>query len=78
MSVFEYYTAPWCVPCQKLKPVWNSIPPRPGVVMRVVDIDVEAAPPELKSVPWLRQIVDGEVVRSEPIPSAAWLKARLG
>ena len=67
---FVYFTAEWCGPCRRLKPVLTNLP---GV--KVVEVDVDRADEDLVSdterVPTVQAWVDGrrvDTVRGDDVP----------
>jgi thioredoxin 1 len=61
-NVLLYFTASWCGPCQKLKPILKSI----AEELTVVEIDVDdhgdlADAHEVQGIPLLKYVVDGDV-----------------
>ena len=62
-NVLLYFTAPWCGPCQQLKPILRTIADE-GLVT-VVEIDVDdhgdvADVHEVQGIPLLEYVVDGD------------------
>lgn len=69
MSKFEnvkviLYTAPWCQPCQSVKPIVQEVCKNYGVELLVIDVDKypeEADRAGIRSVPCLLILRDGEL-----------------
>ena len=65
-NVLLYFTAPWCGPCQQLKPVLKSIGEEGHVLVEAlgegeIDVDVHADladTHEVQGIPLLKYVVD--------------------
>lgn len=65
MIAAYYFTADWCGPCKKVRPVVEQINQDSTVKFQLVDVDSElelVRAFEIKSVPTFIIIKDGEVV----------------
>ena len=65
MIAAYYFTADWCGPCKKVRPVVEQINQDSTVKFQLVDVDSELEMVrafEIKSVPTFIIIKDGEVV----------------
>ena len=66
MIVAYYFTADWCAPCKKTKPIVEEINKDSSIKFQIIDVDssidlVKAF--EIKSVPTFIIIKDGEIVK---------------
>jgi thioredoxin 1 len=66
MIVAYYFTADWCAPCKKTKPIVEEINKDRSIKFQIIDVDsamdlVRAF--EVKSVPTFIVIKDGEVIK---------------
>ena len=60
-NVLLYFTAPWCGPCQQLKPVLKSIGEEGHATIVEIDVDVHADladTHEVQGIPLLKYVVD--------------------
>ena len=60
-NVLLYFTAPWCGPCQQLKPVLKSISEEGLATVVEIDVDVHADladTHEVQGIPLLKYVVD--------------------
>ena len=60
-----YFTADWCNPCKKVKPIVEEINQDSTVKFKIVDVDLEidlAKSFEIASVPTFILIEDGNVI----------------
>ena len=65
MIAAYYFTADWCGPCKKVRPVVEQINQDSTIKFQLVDVDSEidlVKAFEIKSVPTFILIKDGEVV----------------
>lgn len=65
MIAAYYFTADWCGPCKKVRPVVEQINQDSPVKFQLIDVDSEidlVKAFEIKSVPTFILIKDGEVV----------------
>lgn len=65
MIAAYYFTADWCGPCKKVRPIVEQINQDSTVKFQLVDVDSEidlVKAFEIKSVPTFILIKDGEVV----------------
>lgn len=65
MIAAYYFTADWCGPCKKVRPVVEQINQDSTIKFQLVDVDSElelVRAFEIKSVPTFILIKDGEVV----------------
>lgn len=65
MIAAYYFTADWCNPCKKVRPVVEEINQDSPVKFQLIDVDSEldlVKAFEIKSVPTFILIKDGEVV----------------
>lgn len=65
MIAAYYFTADWCGPCKKVRPVVEQINQDSPVKFKLIDVDSEldlVKAFEIKSVPTFILIKDGEVV----------------
>jgi len=73
-----HFTADWCVPCQKSKPLVNKFVEENNVDYQVIDIDREfhtAGMYEVKSIPTFISLKDGEYYdRHVGVPTEEILK----
>lgn len=62
-----HFTADWCMPCQRLKPIINDfVDNNPTVIYQTIDVDNEfdlALEYEIKSVPTLVIFKDNEIIK---------------
>ena len=61
-NILLYFTAPWCGPCQQLKPILTSIAEEGLVKIVEIDVDVHgdlADTHEVQGIPLLKYVVDG-------------------
>ena len=66
MIVAYYFTADWCAPCKKTKPIVEEINKDKSIKFQIIDVDssidlVKAF--DIKSVPTFIIIKDGEIVK---------------
>lgn len=65
MITAYYFTADWCGPCKKVRPIVEEINKDSSVKFKVVDVDSEmelVRAFEIKSVPTFIIIKDGEII----------------
>lgn len=65
MIVAYYFTADWCGPCKKVRPVVEEINKDSSIKFKIIDVDSEidlVRSFEIKSVPTFILIKDGDVV----------------
>lgn len=65
MIAAYYFTADWCGPCKKVRPVVEQINQDSPIKFKLIDVDSEldlVKAFEIKSVPTFILIKDGEVV----------------
>jgi len=65
MITAYYFTADWCGPCKKVRPIVEEINKDSAVKFKVVDVDSEmdlVKAFEIKSVPTFIIIKDGEII----------------
>jgi thioredoxin 1 len=61
-----YFTADWCAPCKKTKPIVEEINKDSDIKFKIIDVDSEmdlVRAFEVKSVPTFIVIKDGEVIK---------------
>ena len=66
MIIAYYFTADWCGPCKRVRPVVEEINKDSVVKFKIIDVDSEmelVKAFEIKSVPTFIVIKDGEIVR---------------
>lgn len=65
MIVAYYFTADWCAPCKKTRPIVEEINRDRAIKFQIIDVDSEmdlVRAFEIKSVPTFIVIKDGEIV----------------
>lgn len=65
MIVAYYFTADWCAPCKKTRPLVEEINKDRAIKFQIIDVDSEmdlVRAFEIKSVPTFIVIKDGEIV----------------
>lgn len=65
MIVAYYFTADWCAPCKKTRPIVEEINKDRAIKFQIIDVDSEmdlVRAFEIKSVPTFIVIKDGEIV----------------
>jgi thioredoxin 1 len=65
MTSAYYFTADWCGPCKKVRPIVEAINSDSTIKFKLIDVDSEmdlVRAFEIKSVPTFILIKDGEVV----------------
>jgi thioredoxin 1 len=66
MIAVYYFTADWCAPCKKVRPIVEEINKDSQIKFKVIDVDSEmdlVRAFEIKSVPTFIAIKDGEVIK---------------
>lgn len=66
MTAAYYFTADWCAPCKKVRPIVESINQDSYLKFKIIDVDSEmelVKAFEIKSVPTFIIIKDGEIVK---------------
>jgi thioredoxin 1 len=66
MIIAYYFTADWCAPCKKVRPIVEEINKDSIVKFKVIDVDSEmelVKAFEIKSVPTFIIIKDSEIVK---------------
>jgi thioredoxin 1 len=66
MIIAYYFTADWCGPCKRVRPIVEEINKDSVVKFKIIDVDSEmelVKAFEIKSVPTFIVIKDGEIVR---------------
>ena len=61
-----YFTADWCGPCKKVRPIVEEINKDSTIKFKIIDVDSEmelVRAFEIKSVPTFIIIKDGEIVK---------------
>lgn len=61
MIELKYYTAEWCQPCKRLKPIAEKIAKEYGITFRTLDIEKADVPADIKSVPTIAITDHGNV-----------------
>ena len=53
MRVVHYYSAPWCTPCMRLKPLAKKLADEYGATLKVIDIEAtpDIVPAGITGVP---------------------------
>lgn len=65
MNSAYYFTADWCGPCKKVRPIVEEINKDSSLKFKIIDVDSEmdlVRSFEIKSVPTFIIIKDGEIV----------------
>jgi thioredoxin 1 len=65
MIIAYYFTADWCAPCKKVKPIVEEINKDSMVKFKIIDVDSEMELVRnfnIKSVPTFIVIKDGEII----------------
>ena len=65
MIIAYYFTADWCAPCKKVRPIIEDINKDSIVKFKIIDVDSEmelVKAFDIKSVPTFIIIKDGEIV----------------
>jgi thioredoxin 1 len=65
MIIAYYFTADWCGPCKRVRPIVEEINKDSVVKFKIIDVDSEmelVKAFEIKSVPTFIVIKDGEIV----------------
>jgi thioredoxin 1 len=65
MIIAYYFTADWCAPCKKVRPIVEDINKDSIVKFKIIDVDSEmelVKAFDIKSVPTFIIIKDGEIV----------------
>lgn len=65
MIIAYYFTADWCGPCKRVRPIVEEINKDSAIKFKVIDVDSETELVkafEIKSVPTFIIIKDGEIV----------------
>jgi thioredoxin 1 len=65
MIIAYYFTADWCAPCKKVRPIVEEINKDSTVKFKIIDVDSEmelVKAFEIKSVPTFIIIKDSEIV----------------
>lgn len=65
MIIAYYFTADWCAPCKKVRPIVEEINKDSAIKFKIIDVDSEmelVRAFEIKSVPTFIIIKDGEIV----------------
>jgi thioredoxin 1 len=66
MIIAYYFTADWCAPCKKVRPIVEEINKDSIVKFKIIDVDSEmelVKAFEIKSVPTFIIIKDSEIVK---------------
>ena len=66
MIVAYYFTADWCGPCKKVRPIVEQINQDSHIKFKLIDVDSEmdlVRQFEIKSVPTFILLKDGEIVK---------------
>jgi thioredoxin 1 len=66
MIIAYYFTADWCAPCKRVRPIVEEINKDNAVKFKLIDVDSEidlVRAFEIKSIPTFIIIKDGEIVK---------------
>ena len=65
MIIAYYFTADWCAPCKRVRPIVEEINKDSAIKFKIIDVDSEmelVKAFEIKSVPTFIVIKNGEIV----------------
>jgi thioredoxin 1 len=65
MIIAYYFTADWCAPCKRVRPIVEEINKDSVIKFKIIDVDSEmelVKAFEIKSVPTFIIIKDGEII----------------
>ena len=66
MIIAYYFTADWCAPCKRVRPIVEEINKDSALKFKLIDVDSEidlVRAFEIKSVPTFIIIKDGEIIK---------------